>query len=244
MTILAVQGLRKSWVGREIFSDVSLTLAPAEAVAIMGASGTGKTSLLRCLTGLDQADAGRVVVDTGESDAVTLDHAATAAQFRDQGRVLRRHLGLVFQGWHLFSHRTVVANVMEGPLVVRGIAPAAARASALALLEQVGVVHRAHAFPHQLSGGEQQRVAIARALAMEPRVLLLDEPTSALDEARVAQLIELLGGLGRGGLAVVAVTHDPQFAAALAPRVLLLEDGRLVPRTAARDAGPTRGTPR
>jgi L-cystine transport system ATP-binding protein len=224
-SVLSVQGLRKAWQGREIFTDVDLELAPAEAVAIMGASGTGKTTLLRCLTGLDRADAGQVVAGD-----VRLDHHnASAGHFRSEARALRRRVGMVFQGYHLFSHRSVVANVMEGPLVVRHMAEPAARTAALALLGQVGVAHRADAFPHQLSGGEQQRVAIARALAMEPQVLLLDEPTSALDEERVAQLIDLLRGLARTGLAVVAVTHDPDFAAALATRTLTLA-GRLTAR--------------
>jgi polar amino acid transport system ATP-binding protein len=233
--VFAVEGLRKAWSGREIFVDVNLTLGRGEAVAIMGASGTGKTTLLRCLTGLDQADGGRIVVAgaAGESPT-TLDHAATATHFRGQARLLRQRVGMVFQGWHLFSHRTVLANVMEGPLIVSGASAAAARATAQTLLEQVGVAHRADAHPNRLSGGEQQRVAIARALAMAPQVLLLDEPTSALDEARVAQLIELLGGLVRGGLALAAVTHDPDFAAALAPRVLLLQEGRLAPRPVSR----------
>ena len=227
MTILAVQGLHKAWAGREMFADVNLQLAPAEAVAIMGASGSGKTTLLRCLTGLERADRGRIVAGD-----VTLDHGAGAAHFRSEARALRQRVGFVFQGYHLFSHRSVLANVMEGPLVVRKVPEAAARAAALVLLDQVGVGHRADAFPHQLSGGEQQRVAIARALAMQPQVLLLDEPTSALDEARVTQLIDLLSALVRAGLAVVAVTHDPDFAAALAPRLLTLEAGRLIPRQA------------
>jgi polar amino acid transport system ATP-binding protein len=229
--VFAIEGLRKAWGGRELFVDVDLTLGQGEAVAIMGASGTGKTTLLRCLTGFDQGDGGRVTVAGTGGAATTLDHEATAAAFRAQARWLRQRVGMVFQGWHLFSHRTVLANVMEGPLIVRGASAAAARTTAQTLLEQVGVAHRADAHPHRLSGGEQQRVAIARALAMAPQVLLLDEPTSALDEARVAQLIELLSGLVRGGLAVAAVTHDPDFAAALAPRVLLLREGRLVPRS-------------
>jgi ABC-type polar amino acid transport system ATPase subunit len=218
----AVAGLRKEVAGRELFRDVALALDAGEAVAVMGESGTGKTTLLRCLTGFEQGAAG--VVTTG---ALRLDHAARADQFRAAARALRLRVGLVFQSCHLFSHRSVLANVMEGPLVVRSVPAAAARATALTLLEQVGVAHRAAAFPHELSGGEQQRVAIARALAMEPAVLLLDEPTSALDEGRVGQLLELLAGLRRGGLAIVAVTHDADFATALAPRVLSLAAGVL-----------------
>ena len=220
--VFEVKGLRKAFAGREIFSEVGFALGAREAVAIMGASGSGKTTLLRCLTGFEQADRGTV-----QAGDVILDHAAAPVAFQAAALALRRQVGLVFQSSQLFSHRSVVANVMEGPLVVRRVPAAEARASALALLDRVGVAHRAAAYPHQLSGGEQQRVAIARALAMQPSVLLLDEPTSALDEARIEQLVALLGGLRDSGLALVTVTHDPRFAAALAPRVLTLTAGRL-----------------
>lgn len=214
--------LRKRFGAREVFRAVSLAVARGEAVGVMGESGTGKTTLLRCLTGFERADEGTIT-----ANGVTLDHAAGPAAFRHAAQALRRQVGLVFQSCHLFSHRSVVANVMEGPVVVQRTGKAEARALALGLLEKVGVAHRAEAYPHELSGGEQQRVAIARALAMRPEVLLLDEPTSALDEARIAKLTELLRGLGREGLAIVAVTHDQSFAEALASRIVRLRDGEL-----------------
>ncbi len=222
--MLRATGLSKSHGGRMILQEASLSVVPGQAIAIMGASGTGKTTLLRCLDGLEQADAG--TVSLGE---VMVDHRQPPERFRPAVLALRRRLGFVFQGWHLFSNRTVLENVMEGPLFVRGTAPDRARARALQLLEQVGVVHRASAFPHQLSGGEQQRAAIARALAMDPEVLLLDEPTSALDDARADRLVELLRSLVAGGLALVAVTHDATFARNLGGKVQRLEEGRLVP---------------
>jgi polar amino acid transport system ATP-binding protein len=220
----SVAGLRKQIAGREVFRDVSLALAPGEAVAIMGESGAGKTTLLRCLTGFEQGEAG--LVRAGE---LRLEHGARPDQFRTAARALRGRVGLVFQAGHLFAHRTALANVMEGPMVVRGVPAADARAQAETLLARVGVAHRATAFPHQLSGGEQQRVAIARALAMQPSVLLLDEPTSALDEGRVGQLTDLLTNLRHAGLALIAVTHDPDFARALTPRVLTLAFATLRP---------------
>jgi ABC-type polar amino acid transport system ATPase subunit len=221
--VLKVSGLSRSQGGRDIFRDVVFTVESGQAVAVMGASGTGKTTLLRCVDGFEQADAG--VVSVAEA---TVDHRAPADQFHLAVAALRRRVGFVFQGWHLFSHRTVLQNVMEGPLFVRGTPAAQARQRGLELLEQVGVAHRCDAFPHQLSGGEQQRAAIARALALDPQVLLLDEPTSALDDARAERLVELLRQLVAGGLALVAVTHDGDFARRLGGRVFRLEEGRLL----------------
>jgi polar amino acid transport system ATP-binding protein len=221
--VLRVTGLQKRYGGRDLFRDVSFSVEPGQVVAVMGASGTGKTTLLRCLDGFEQADAG--LVSVGEA---RVDHRDPPERFHAAVLALRRRVGFVFQGWHLFSNRTVLENVMEGPLFVRGTAPDAARTQALGLLEQVGVAHRSQAFPHELSGGEQQRAAIARALAMDPEVLMLDEPTSALDDDRAERLTELLRGLVTAGLALVAVTHDADFALRLGGRVFRLEEGRLV----------------
>jgi ABC-type polar amino acid transport system ATPase subunit len=221
--MLRAVGLSKSYLDREIFRDVSISVVPGEAVAVMGASGTGKTTLLRCLDGLERADAGTVSV--GGS---TVDHRDPPERFRPAVFALRRQVGFVFQGWHLFSNRTVLENVMEGPVFVRGIPAAQAGERGRALLAEVGVVHRAQAFPHELSGGEQQRAAIARALALDPEVLLLDEPTSALDDAGAERLGELLRRLVAGGLALVAVTHDGAFARRLGGRLYRLQDGRLI----------------
>jgi polar amino acid transport system ATP-binding protein len=222
--VLKVTGLGKRYGTRVLFEGLSFTVAGGESVAVMGESGTGKTTLLRCLDGFEQADCGTVAVAD-----VQLDHGQAPARFRAQTLALRRRMGFVFQGWHLFSHRRIVDNVMEGPVHVRRMPVEAARDKARALLDEVGVGHRADAFPHQLSGGEQQRAAIARALAMEPEVLLLDEPTSALDEARVGRLAELLRHLLDRGLALVTVTHDVAFARAVASRRFRLEGGRLIP---------------
>ncbi len=220
---LQTLGLSKAFGGRRIFEDVSLQLYAGEALALMGPSGAGKTTFIRCLDGLELADRGCVVVGTTEIVAGQPPAALHAAI-----RALRLRVGFVFQGCHLFSHRSVLQNVTEGPLYVKREAAEAARARALALLEKVGVGHRAAAYPRELSGGEQQRVAIARALAMEPEILLLDEPTSALDPERGQALADLLRGLIGEGLAVLTVTHDAAFAAALGARVMRLEAGRLV----------------
>jgi polar amino acid transport system ATP-binding protein len=220
---LEVRGLGKARGPSALFEGVSFEVGAGEAVAIMGPSGSGKTTLLRCLNGLERADAGLVVV--GEA---RLDAGETEERFHEAALAIRRRVGFVFQGFHLFQHRTVLDNVMEGPVYVKGEAPAAARTRALAWIDRVGVAHRADAYPDALSGGEQQRAAIARALAMDPEVLLLDEPTSALDEARTDGLVELLGPLVAAGLAIVTVTHDAAFARKIASRTFRLEGARLV----------------
>jgi polar amino acid transport system ATP-binding protein len=223
MTVLETENLGKAFAGRMIFEAVSLRVEPGTATALMGPSGTGKTTLLRCLNGLELADRGSVSVGDAKIVAGDPPHALQAAI-----RALRTRVGFVFQGSHLFSHRTALQNVMEGPRYVKGEPPGRARARAESLLDKVGVSHRGDAYPRSLSGGEQQRVAIARALAMDPAILLLDEPTSALDPARGERLAELLRGLMHERLAILSVTHDPKFAAALGARVLRLEGGRVV----------------
>lgn len=223
MSALLTRGLSKAYAGRVLFEDLSLEVARGEALGLMGPSGTGKTTLLRCLNGLELADRGEVLVGdacirAGDPPATRL--SAIAA--------VRRRVGFVFQGNHLFSHRTVLENVMEGPLYVRREDPARAEARARALLEKVGIAERAAAYPRALSGGEQQRAAIARALAMEPEILLLDEPTSALDDQRALSLAALLRTLLGEGLAALTVTHDAAFVTALGARVLRLERGQLI----------------
>jgi ABC-type polar amino acid transport system ATPase subunit len=223
MSLLEVSALGKSFAGRMIFEDVSLELDAGESVAIVGPSGTGKTTLLRCLNGLDRADQGSVRVGTEQLIAGTL-----PAQFEMTARAIRRRVGFVFQDCHLFSHRTVLENVIEAPVHVRGETVEAATRRAAQLLDTVEIAHRASAMPHQLSGGEQQRAAIARALAMQPEILLLDEPTSALDSERTDRLAGLLRELVAGGLSIIKVTHDLDFARALATRTFRLAEGRLV----------------
>jgi polar amino acid transport system ATP-binding protein len=223
--VLETVGLSKSFGGTPVFEDVSLQLRAGEAVALVGPSGTGKTTLLRCLNGLELADAGSVVVGDARIVAGASPEATSAAV-----HAVRMRVGFVFQGCHLFSHRSVLDNVLEGPLFVKHEPRAAALAKAEALLDKVGVRHRAAAYPRALSGGEQQRTAIARALAMNPDILLLDEPTSALDPERGARLAELFCTLVAEGLALLTVTHDANFAAALSARVLRLEHGHISPQ--------------
>jgi polar amino acid transport system ATP-binding protein len=220
--MLSAENLCKRFGGRTLFEGVSLAVAPGQALAVMGESGTGKTTLLRCLNGLERADTGIVRAGT-----TAVNHQDPPARFRADVLALRQQVGFVFQGWHLFAHRRVLENVMEGPREIRRVPAAEARRQAQALLDRVGIGHRADAWPQELSGGEQQRAAIARALAMRPEALLLDEPTSALDEVWVERLAELLRGLVKDGLALLTVTHDAAFAGKVAQNVLRLVEGRL-----------------
>jgi ABC-type polar amino acid transport system ATPase subunit len=213
-------GLTKRLGARTLLDGVSLRVDAGEAVAVMGPSGVGKTTLLRCLDGLDPADAGTVRVGDDAFAPGAPDYDRSLAR-------VRRRIGFVFQQWHLFPHLTVLENVIEAPVHVAHRAADEATRQARALLARVGIAARADARPHELSGGEQQRAAIARALALAPQALLMDEPTSALDGERVGELVALLRGLCAEGLALLCVTHDEQFARAFAHRVILLRDGRL-----------------
>jgi ABC-type polar amino acid transport system ATPase subunit len=203
-----------------VLDGVSLEVDRGQAVAIMGPSGAGKTTLLRCLNGLERMDGGQVRVGGHAIDAAAREGDPSLA-------AVRRQVGFLFQQWHLFAQLTVLGNVMEAPIHVAHRARAEAEERARALLDRVGIGHRAGARPAELSGGEQQRAAIARALAMDPAVLLLDEPTSALDRARADDLLGLLAELRAGGLALVAVTHDPRVADRLGAQVHTLDGGRL-----------------
>jgi polar amino acid transport system ATP-binding protein len=231
--LIEVRELRKTLGGRLVLDGVSLAVPRGQTVAVMGPSGAGKTTLLRCLNGLERADAGTVRVGEHELGPGTAAGAGAGAGASDGQRdatllALRRRVGFVFQQWHLFANRTVLGNVVEAPIHVAHKPAAEAAARAEALLDRVGIAHRAGAYPHELSGGEQQRAAIARALAMDPEVLLLDEPTSSLDRARAEELTSLLRDLAADGLTLVAVTHDQRVAAALGARIVALESGRIV----------------
>ena len=225
--MIEIAGLSKRFGERAVLDRVSLRVGAREIVALTGPSGSGKTTLLRCVNGLERGDAG--VIRVGGSESIDLAIDLGAAHRERAWLAVRRQVGFVFQQWHLFAHRTVLENIVEAPVHVARVPAAEAEARARALLDRVGVAARADAYPHQLSGGEQQRAAIARALAMAPSALLLDEPTSALDPERRRALAALLRALVADGLALLCVTHDPDFARALDARVLVLADGRITP---------------
>lgn len=220
--MIRVQGLTKKYGARTVIQDLSFEVPSGQVVALVGPSGGGKSTLIRCLHGLEPFDGGKI-----EIDQATLSPGAHGGN-RHALDAIRRVAGFVFQQWHLFSHMSALANVMEAPVHVKQEPRAKAEAKARALLEKVGMGHRVDAMPRRLSGGEQQRVAIARALAMEPTVLFLDEPTSALDPQRVGDLVDLLRQLAKEGLTLLTVTHDLRFAAQLCGRALIFAEGQIV----------------
>ena len=218
---LSVRGLRVSRGDREILRGVDVDVAAGEICALMGASGAGKSTVLRSIAALQSFDAGTISVDE-----VTLIPGPLPPQSRLA--TLRRHVGMVFQAHALFEHITALENVMLAPVHALGWDRKRAESAARELLESLGVASRAAAFPRQLSGGEAQRVAIARALAPDPSLLLMDEPTAALDPARRGALGEMLRGLAGQGRALLVSTHDIDFARSFADRVVTLADGAIV----------------
>lgn len=218
---LSVRGLRLEHAGREFVHGIDLALRPGEIRALMGASGAGKTTILRALVALHPFSGGKVRISEVEL------HPGRVPPER-QLRTLRRRIGLVFQAPSLFAHLTAVQNVTLAPVHALGVEAREARERAVSLLAELGVERRAEAYPHQLSGGEAQRVAIARALAPDPTFLLMDEPTAALDPGRRAGLGQTLRQLARNGRGILVATHDVDFAKDVCDRVSVLAAGLIV----------------
>jgi ABC-type polar amino acid transport system ATPase subunit len=224
---LDVDALRLRRASREILRGVSLQVAAGEVCALMGVSGAGKSTVLRAAVALEAFDAGRIMVGSAALHPGPVPPESRLREFR-------RHVGMVFQQHALFSHLTVLENVMLAPVHAARVSASRAREVAEALLASLGVAHRADAYPSQISGGEAQRVAIARALALDPQLLLMDEPTAALDPARRGALADTLRALADGGRGLLITTHDIDFARTVADRVIVLADGGVV------EEGPSR----
>jgi len=225
MSALTVRDLRVDRGGRAVVNGVSFDARPGELLALMGASGSGKTSILRAVAGLEPVSGGSI--EFGASGAHVVRLAPGPLPRGAALRALHARVGMVFQFHNLFAHLTAVHNVWLAPVHVRGEARDAAERTARRLLDELGVGARAEARPHELSGGEAQRVAIARALAMDPPVLLMDEPTASLDPERRADLARTVRTLVSGGRTVLAATHDADFVRGCADRVLQLDAGRI-----------------
>ena len=215
--LLSVEHLHKAYGDHVVLDDISLEVKRGEVIVIIGPSGCGKSTFLRCLNALEPIQGGSVKVAGKSVDA------------DERGLVeLRQKVGMVFQSYDLFPHMTVLDNITLAPMKARGVAREEAEAQARALLERVGLADKASSYPRQLSGGQKQRVAIARALAMEPELLLLDEVTAALDPEMVREVLDVILDLAREGKTMVIVTHEMQFARAVADRVLFFDGGGIV----------------
>jgi polar amino acid transport system ATP-binding protein len=224
MTILRVRGLTKRFGDVEVLHGIDLDVEPGERIAILGASGSGKSTMLRCLNFMETPTAGSVELD---GKVIGTERGSARVYRESELTVVRQRVGMVFQQFNLFPHMTSAGNVMEGLRTVRGKSKAEARARADKELARVGLAEKAETFPAHLSGGQKQRVAIARALAMDPEVLLFDEPTSALDPELVGEVLGVIRSLAEEGRTMLLVTHELGFAYHVATRVIFLADGKI-----------------
>ena len=215
--LVVLDGVNK-WFGElHVLKDINVTVSRGEVVVVIGPSGSGKSTLCRAINRLETIDQG----------SISLDGTPLPQEGKELAN-LRAEVGMVFQSFNLFAHKTILENITLGPIKVRGIKPAEAEARARELLDRVGVGQQAGKYPAQLSGGQQQRVAIARALAMEPKVMLFDEPTSALDPEMISEVLDVMVDLAKRGMTMVVVTHEMGFARTAADRVLFMSDGAIV----------------
>ena len=222
---LEVQDLHKRYGSHEVLKGVSLAAKAGDVISIIGSSGSGKSTFLRCINLLEQPHAGKILLNGEELKLIANKDGALKAADPKQLQRMRSRLSMVFQHFNLWSHMTALENIMEAPVHVLGMTKAEAREKAEHYLNKVGVSHRKDAYPGHMSGGEQQRVAIARALAMEPEVMLFDEPTSALDPELVGDVLKVMQDLAQEGRTMVVVTHEMGFAREVANRVIFIDEG-------------------
>jgi glutamate transport system ATP-binding protein len=215
--LLVLDAVDKHYGELHVLKSISTSVAPGEVVVVIGPSGSGKSTQCRAINRLETIDSGRILID--------------GVPLPEEGRALaklRADVGMVFQSFNLFAHKTVLENVTLGPIRVRGKSAAEAKKRGMELLDRVGVADQAEKMPAQLSGGQQQRVAIARSLAMEPKLMLFDEPTSALDPEMINEVLDVMVGLAKDGMTMIVVTHEMGFARKAADRVLFMAEGALV----------------
>ncbi|TDD06816.1 amino acid ABC transporter ATP-binding protein [Nonomuraea deserti] len=241
--MVRARGVRKHFGHLEVLKGIDLEVRQGEVVVVLGPSGSGKSTFLRCVNHLETIDGGSIHVD-GELIGFEASGGRVRHLRRREITRQRREIGMVFQQFNLFPHFTVVQNVIEAPVGVRGEPRGQARERAHALLRRVGLEEKADAYPRQLSGGQQQRVAIARALAMRPKLMLFDEPTSALDPELVGEVLAVMKGLAEDGLTMIVVTHEVGFAREVADRVVFMDDGVVVESGAPADVLDRPASPR
>ena len=223
--MIEVKELKKSFGALEVLKGVSFGVEKGEVVVVLGPSGSGKSTMLRCMNLLEDYEGGEISID-GTVIGYRIDATGRRVAWAEaENAKLREQVGMVFQSFNLFPHRTALENVMMGPLRVRGVASAQARSLALELLGKVGLADKANEYPIRLSGGQQQRVAIARSLAMQPKVMLFDEVTSALDPELVGEVLRVIRQLAQEGMTMVIVTHEIPFARDVGDRVIFMDGG-------------------
>ena len=215
--MITVKQLKKSFGANEVLKDINVEIKPQEVVVVIGPSGSGKSTFLRCLNLLESITGGQVIID-----GIDLTDKQTNIN------KIREDVGMVFQQFNLFPHKTVLENIILAPIKVKKLNAEKAKEKGLSLLRKVGLEEKAYAYPNSLSGGQKQRVAIARALAMEPKIMLFDEPTSALDPEMVGEVLEVMKQLAREGMTMIVVTHEMGFAKEVGDRVIFMDGGYIV----------------
>ncbi|HMM39241.1 MAG TPA: amino acid ABC transporter ATP-binding protein [Desulfovibrio sp.] len=215
--IIDIRNVSKLFGSLRALNNVSLSIRPSEKVVIIGPSGSGKSTLLRTINQLEQVDQGTILVDGQEVTSPDTDI-----------NKVRMELGMVFQSFNLFPHKTVLENLTMAPIKLKNVPKLEAESRAMGLLKKVGIQEKAHVYPTMLSGGQQQRVAIARALAMQPKIMLFDEPTSALDPEMIGEVLDVMVKLAREGMTMVVVTHEMGFAREVADRVVFMDAGTII----------------
>lgn len=228
MDVIKVEGLCKRFGQLEVLAGVNISVKKGEIVSIIGPSGSGKSTLLRCMNHLEIADAGSIEV--GGVPIAKMDAASGRAVYIPHKEILKvcSRLGMVFQNFNLFPHMSVLENIIEAPVTVKGADRGAAEEAARELLRKVGLSKKEDAYPCELSGGQKQRVAIARALAMEPEIMLFDEPTSALDPELIGEVLQVIKQLANEKMTMVIVTHEMNFARDISDRVLFMDQGKIL----------------
>jgi polar amino acid transport system ATP-binding protein len=225
--VVEATNVNKHFGKLHVLKDVSLTVKRGETIVIVGPSGSGKTTFIRCVNHLEKIQSGRIVVN---GHLIGYREVKGKLVEDREGNIAkqRREIGMVFQRFNLFPHRTALENIVEAPIRVRGVARDEAYATGRALLARVGLSAKEDAYPAQLSGGQQQRVAIARALAMKPALMLFDEPTSALDPEMIGEVLEVMQELAREGMTMIVVSHEMGFAREVADRVVMMDEGHVI----------------
>ncbi len=213
--MIEIKKLVKSFGSVEVLKGIDATIQDNEVVCVIGPSGSGKSTFLRCLNMLEEPTSGEIWLDSNKVEEKHINE-------------IRTHMGMVFQSFNLFPHKSVLDNLTLAPIKVKNIKKEDAEKKALALLDRVGLADKAEYFPSELSGGQQQRVAIARALAMDPEIMLFDEPTSALDPEMVGEVLDVMKGLAENGMSMVIVTHEMGFAREVADRVFFMDQGYIM----------------